>query len=180
MQSVMQHSNYLISVSFFFWWHGAIKVFVICWVPHAASTHPLKDQIHFWWGLSMTIHWHTGLPEMLQMYHITFVQGFNYEGVGKVLRPYHLCMSMDILSWIKTITDETQSNSYIATQGCQWWVGSYNIKWDGKVQLQNCVSTSCHDTMMQPRYWQMFESPKLYQSIFSWIKTMFHKASAGS
>ena len=67
----------------------------------------------------MAMHWHTGLSEMLQMYHIKFVQGFNYEGVGKVLRPHHLRMSMDILSWIKTITDEAQSNSYIATQGCQ-------------------------------------------------------------
>ena len=162
------------------WPHGVINVFAKCWVPHTASTYLLMDQKHFWWNLSMVIHWHTGLSEMLQMYHTQFMQAFNYEGIGKVIRPRHLCMSMDILSWIKTMTDEAQSNSYIATQGGQWCIGVYNIKWDGKAQLENCASTSYHYAMIQPRYWQRFESSKLYQCIFSGIKTMFHKAPAGS
>ena len=128
----------------------------------------------------MAMHWHTGLSEMLQMYHIHFVQGFNYEGIGKVLRLHQLYMRMSILSWIKTITNKAQSNSYINTQGCQCCFGVYNGKCDGTAQLQIFTSTSCHDAMKQSRYWQRFKSSKLYQCIFSCIKTIFHEAPRGS
>jgi len=100
----------------------------------------------------------------------TFQLSRNWESSHS---PHQLHLS--ILSWTTTITNEAQtqarSHTYRYTQGCQWY-----RKFDEKVQ----TSSSCHDAMVQSRYLQRFESSKLYQSIFSWIKAIIDEAPTRS